>query len=37
MENYYTEYKKFTNIYVSILSIFGTNLNIDDNMNEDLK
>ena len=37
MENYYTEYKKFTNIYISILSIFGTNSNIDDNMNEDLK
>ena len=37
MENYYTVYKKFINICISILSIFGTNSNIDDNMNEDLK
>ena len=37
MKNYYTVYKKFINICISILSIFGTNSNVDDNMNEDLK
>ena len=36
-ENYYTTYKKFVNIYIGILSIFGTNSNISDNINNDLK
>ena len=30
-------YKKFINICINILSIFGTNSNIDDYVNEDLK
>ena len=30
-------YKNFINICISVLSIFGTNLSIDDNMNKDLK
>ena len=37
IENYYTLYKKFINICIGILSIFGTNCNIDDNTNDDLK
>ena len=37
IENYYTLYKKFINICIGILSIFGTNSNIDDNTNDDLK
>ena len=37
IENFYTLYKKFINICISILSIFGTNSNIDDNTNNDLK
>ena len=30
-------YKNFINICIGVLSIFGTNLSIDDNMNKDLK
>ena len=37
LENYYTAYKKFINICIGILSIFGTNSNINDNTNNDLK
>ena len=37
VENYYTAYKKFINICIGILSIFGTNSNINDNTNNDLK
>ena len=37
LENYYTTYKKFINICIGILSIFGTNSNINDNTNDDLK
>ena len=37
LENYYTAQKKFINICIGILSIFGTNSNINDNTNDDLK
>ena len=37
LENYYLSYQKFINICIGILSIFGTNSNIDDSTNIDLK
>ena len=37
LENYYLAYQKFLSICIGILSIFGTNSNIDDNTNTDLK
>ena len=37
LENYYATCKKFINICIGILSIFGTNSNINNNTNDDLK
>ena len=37
LENYYLSYQKFINICIGVLSIFGTNSNIDDSTNTDLK
>ena len=37
LENYYLAYQKFVSICIGVLSIFGTNSNIDDNKNTDLK
>ena len=37
MESYYKSYQKFISICVGVSSIFGTNSNIDGNINSDLK
>ena len=35
LENYYLAYQKFRSICIGVLSISGTNSNIDDNTNND--
>ena len=37
LESYYKSYQKFISICIGVLSIFGTNSNIDDDINSDLK